>query len=190
MELFSNIRLKIGKAMLTKEMARVIRKVYYSNINLVKSIGIIWDSAKLEDFAILSSFHQKMHDRNIEVTILGYFPGKRLPDQYTAIRYLSFIRREEMNFFYVPVSSETNTFINNRFEILIDINFKKLFPLQYISSLSNAGFKVGLFDSATRDTPFDLLMEIKNPVNVENYLDQIINYLEMINSGKVRTVEK
>ncbi len=190
MELFKNIRLKIGKAILTKRIARTKKKVYYSNIDLVKNIGIVWDASRPEDFASLSRFYQKMHERNIEVKILGYFPGKNLPDQYTAIRYLTCIRKEEINFFYHPVSSETNTFISNRFEILIDINFKKLFPLQYISSLSNAAFKVGLFESETMDTPFDLMMEIKNPVDVENYLNQIIQYLEIINSGTVKTVDK
>ena len=185
MELFRNIRLKIGKAVLAKKMARTKRKVYYSNIGLVKRIGIVWDASKPDEFPGLSRFHQKMHERNIEVNILGYFPGKNLPDQYTAIRYLTCIRRKEMNFFYHPVTYETNNFISNRFEILIDINFKKLFPLQYISSLSTAGFKVGLFESETMDTPFDLMMEIKNPVDVENYLNQVIHYLEMIHSEAV-----
>jgi hypothetical protein len=58
-------------------------------------------------------------------------------------------------------------------------------PLQYISSLSNAGFKVGLFDSETIDTPFDLMMDLKGPVNVEDYLNHVVHYLEMINSGTV-----
>jgi hypothetical protein len=185
MELFRNIRLKIGKAVLAKKISRTKRKVYYSNIGLVKRIGIVWDASKPDEFPGLSRFHQKMHERNIEVNILGYFPGKNLPDQYTAIRYLTCIRKKEMNFFYHPVTYETNNFISNRFEILIDINFKKLFPLQYISSLSNAGFKVGLFESETMDTPFDLMMEIKNPVDVENYLNQVIHYLEMIHSEAV-----
>jgi len=185
MELFKNIRLKIGKAILTKKMARTKRKVYYSNISLVKKIGIAWDASKPEDFACLSRFNQKMHERNIEVKILGYFPGKNLPNQYTAIRYLTCIRKGEINFFYHPVSSETNNFISNRFDILIDINFEKLVPLQYVSSISDARFKIGLFESETINNPFDMMMEIKNPVDVENYLNQVIHYLEMINSKAV-----
>jgi hypothetical protein len=190
MELFKNIRLKIGKVILTKKMAGTKRKVYYSNFGLVKNIGVVWDASKTDDFTSLSRFYQKMHERNIEVKILGYFPGKNLPDQYTAIRYLTCIRKKEINFFYHPVSSETNVFISNRFDILIDINFKELFPLQYITSLSNAAFKVGLFEYGTVDTPFDLMMEIKNPVDVDNYLIQVIQYLEMINSGTIKTVDK
>jgi hypothetical protein len=56
--------------------------------------------------------------------------------------------------------------------------------------LSNAGFKVGLFEPENGNTPFDLMMEIKGPVNVENYLIQVMHYLEMINSGTVKKVDK
>jgi hypothetical protein len=190
MELFIKSRLIIGKVLLRNKLARTKRKVFYSNINLVKSIGIVWDASRPEEFSILSRFHQKMHERNIKVKILGYFPGTELPDQYTAIRYFTCIRKDELNLFYKPLSPEATAFINNRFEILIDINFNNLFPLQYISSLSNAGFKVGLFESDVGDNPFDLMMELKNPVNIESYLNQIIVYLEMINSGDGTKADK
>jgi hypothetical protein len=188
MELFKEIRLKIGTNNLAKKLARKTRKAYYTNIGQVKTIALIWDASRTTDFAGLSRFHQKMHERNIDVKILGYFSGKELPDQYTAIRYLTCIRKKEINLIYQPDSSEVNTFINNRFDVLIDINFNNLFPLGYITALSNAAFKVGLFESETGDTPYDLMMEIKKPVDLDNYLNQIIQYLEMINSGTVKAV--
>ena len=94
MELFREIRLKIGHSILSKKTGKVKRKVYYSNISRIKNIGIIWDASKTEDFLSLSEFHQSMNERNISVTILGYYPGKELPDRYTALRYLSCIRRK------------------------------------------------------------------------------------------------
>ncbi|MCU0472430.1 MAG: hypothetical protein MUC93_03545 [Bacteroidales bacterium] len=190
MELFEDTRLKIGYSILSKKSVRVKRKVFYSNISLVKTIGIVWDSAKTEDFSSLSRFYQKMHDRNIDVKIIGYYPGKELPDQYTALRYLSCIRKKETNMFYIPVSTETDVFIKTRFDILIDINFGKLFTLWYITSLSSASFKVGLFDPESDSSNFDLMMEIKKPVQVENYLTQVIHYLEMINATSAIQVEK
>lgn len=183
MELFKNVRLKIGKRILDKKLSKTKRSVSYSNISHVKKIGIVWDASLPEDFATLSRFHLKMSERNIEVKILGYFPGKELPDQYTAIRYLTCLRKQEINFFYQPVSSESDTFMNTGFDVLIDINFKKIFPLQFITSLSRAGLKAGLFDSETTEYPFDLMMEMKKPVNIDDYLSQIVQYLEIINSG-------
>jgi hypothetical protein len=88
MELFKNIRLKIGKLILSRDVARKKREVYYSGFKNVRNIGIVWDASRPSEFTSLSRFHQKMQDIKIDVTILGYFPGKNLPDQYTAIRYL------------------------------------------------------------------------------------------------------
>jgi hypothetical protein len=182
MELFRNARLKIGKAILEKKLATTKRKVFFSDISRVKKIGIVWDASKSSEFTSLSRFHQKMTERNIEVKIFGYFSGKSLPDQYTAIRYLTCIKSDEINFFYHPLSSEATSFINTSFDIMIDINFDKLFPLYYISSLSVARFKVGLLEPGKVDQPFDLMMDIKTPVDVDNYLNQAVQYLEMINT--------
>jgi len=188
MELFENTRLKIGNSIFSKNILKTKRKVTYGGIHLIKKIGIVWDASKTGEFSGLSKFHQKMQERNIDVKILGYYPGKELPDQLTAIRFLSCIKRKELNFFYIPVSTEADVFISTKFDILIDINFDRMFPLQYITKLSAASFKVGLFYSEADSSTFDLMMEIKKPVQVENYLAQVIHYLEKINSGSTITV--
>jgi hypothetical protein len=180
MEFFGNIRLRIGNAILRKRISRSSRKMEYRNFADVKSIGVIWNASNHEEFQALARFHQKMLERNIEVKILGYYNGKHLPDQYTAIRYLTCIRKAETNLFYIPESTEIQLFTNIKFDILIDINFEKIFTLLYITKLSKAAFKVGLFESGGDNNPFDLMMEIKNPVNTDEYLKQIIQYLEMI----------
>jgi len=183
MELFREIRLKMGNSILSGKLGKVRRKVFYTNISRIKNIGIAWDASKPEDFGSLSGFHQKMNERGINVTILGYYPGKELPNQYTALRYFSCIRNKEISFLYVPVSKEAETFINTMFDILIDINFEKVFPIYYISSLSKANFKVGLYDTESGNSTFDLMIELKKPVRVDDYLSNVVHYLEMINSG-------
>ena len=101
MELFGNTRIKLGNSILSKKIARTRRKVHYSNILQVKSIGIVWDASKTRDFISLSKFYQRMHDRNIDVKIIGYYPGKELPDQYTAIK-ISFLHQEKGSEFLLP----------------------------------------------------------------------------------------
>lgn len=184
MEFGKNIRFKIGNSILRKRMDDKNRKVCYSNINQVRKIGIVWDASRISDFVYLSKFCQKMNERNIEVKILGYYAGKNLPDQYTAIRFLTCLRREELSFFYHPVSSESESFIKNRFDILIDINTDNVLPLKYISALSEAALKVGIFETG-KDDLFDLMIELNKPVDVSTYLDQTVHYLEMIHSEPV-----
>ncbi|MGE5418987.1 MAG: DUF6913 domain-containing protein [Chloroflexota bacterium] len=188
MELAKGIRLKIGNTILRKKLEKTSRRVCYSNIDSVRKIGIIWDATEVVDFSGLSRFCLKMSERNIEVKILGYYPGKNLPDQYTAIRYLACMRREELSFFYLPLSPESESFIKNRFDILIDINFKELLPLKYVSWLSDAALKVGLFEGEKNGKVFDLMIDMKKPVNVEDYLGQAVHYLEMIHSGQTEKI--
>jgi len=186
MEFLRNLRVRAGRSRLSGKMARITRKAYFVNFYHIKSIGIVWDASKPEDFSILTRFYQKMAEQNKEVKIFGYFPGKEFPDKYTAIRYFTCIKKKEVNFFYCPVHPDSEPFIKTKFDVLIDINFRNHFPLLYVTSLSQAGLKVGLAGLKPEASPFDLMISMKNPVNIESYLDQIVYYLDMINSESAK----
>jgi len=191
MELLGEFRQKVGIYILERKGSRSKRKVQYSNIESIKKIGIVWDASNNEEFSSLTKFHYKMNEKNVKVKILGYYAGKDLPNNLTAIKFFSCIRKPELDFFYKPVSSvEAATFIKTRFDVLIDINFDRKFPLYYVSTLSTANFKVGLWDSKTSNSIFDLMIEMKRPFRIDNYLDQVMHYLEMIKSGSPEKAEK
>jgi hypothetical protein len=183
MEILKGLRLKAGNIILRRKVSQRKRKISYTNFEVTKNIGIIWDADNPEDFKKLSLFHQKMHERGIDVKILGYFPGNNLPDSCTAVRYLTCLKRKDVDLFFRPVSEDSNDFIKFPFDILIDINFKKSFPLYFITSMSAAGIKVGIFDPDTERTPLDLMLELKNPVDIDAFLRYAIEYLEMIKNG-------
>ena len=189
MELFREIRLKAGKFVLSRRLLRRDRRVSYTSIDQVKNILIVWDASKPQEFTSLSKFHLKMQERDINVDVLGFYPGDSLPDQYTAIRYFTCIKSNELNFYYIPVVPEVEKFIKTTYDVLIDINFEQLFPLLYISTLSEARFKTGLSDVQPGKAPFDLLMAINKPVSIDDYLTQVLHYLEMINSGTEEKAE-
>jgi hypothetical protein len=189
MEPFKNIRLNRGQSILRKKMDRMKRILYKGSLRNAKTMGIVWDASNPDELDVLSHFHQKMTERNIDLKILGYYPGKTLPDKLTAIRYLICLKKEDINFIYRPVSREAELFANTGFDILIDINFKDLFPLRYISSLSKAGFKVGIFDKDNNHSSFDLMMELNKTTDINTYLTQVIFYLEMINNGSEKKAE-
>lgn len=181
MELFRNIRLKKGKAILRKKIRNLKRVKFKGSLDSVKDIGIVWDASGIQDLSFLSKFQQKMQERNIDVKIIGYYPGEELPDRLLAIRYLSCFKRKDLNFFYIPVSAEAEKFIKTPFDVLIDVNLNNLLPLEYITALSVASLKVGLFNENNSISYFELMIEAgKKPV-LNDYLDNVIYYLEMIN---------
>lgn len=181
MEMFRNFRLSQGKLMLRRKMARLKRTRFRGNMTNAKKIGIVWDASRPDEFTVLAQFHQKMAERNIDVKIIGYYPGKEIPDRITAIRYLTCLKQPDLNFFYRPVTSEAASFMKTSFDILFDTNFRNLFPLQYISCLSAAGIKVGIFENGYDHSPFDLMIEMK-PGDLNGFFTQAVHYLEMINT--------
>lgn len=180
MEMFRNFRLSRGKLMLQKKLLRHRRTKFTGNIKNAKKIGIVWDASNPDEFSVLAQFHQKMSERNIDVQILGYYPGTEIPDRITAIRYLTCLKQPDLNFFYRPVSEEAARFISTPYDILFDTNFRNSFPLQYISCLSAAGLKVGIFKNGYDHSPFDLMIEMKAG-DLNGFLSQAMYYLEMIN---------
>jgi hypothetical protein len=182
MGLFKGLRQKIGNSILAGKLIKLKRKAKYLNFSQVRNIGIVWDASRVDDFNSISKFHQKMHDRNIDVKVLGLYTDKELPNKYTALRYLTCIRKSELNYFFFPVSTEAEKFIRTPFNILIDINFGNEFPLECITRLSYAAFKVGLYDPSANNPACDLMMDLKKPVRIDDFFDQAIYYLEIINA--------
>lgn len=186
MELFRNLRIRAGRSMLSRKLSKNTRKPHYISFYNIRTIGIVWDASKPEDFNTLARFSQKMTELGKQVRIFGYYPGKLLPDQFIANRTITCLKRTEVDFFYRPATPEAGSFMKEKLDVLIDINFSKQFTLEYITALSQASLKVGLAGADPASTPFDLMISVRNPLAVEKYLEQVLYYLEMINSETIK----
>jgi hypothetical protein len=152
----------------------------------IRSLGVIWDPENAENFPVcLDQFIKQMNERKIETRIIGYFAGRMIPEKLAAVKCLTCICRNDLDAFYVPVSHKAADFMNEKIDVLIDLNFKQIFPLRFISLLSKAGFKVGLSGSNGESLHYDLMMDVRPPFEISEYLKHVLYYLEMINSGSV-----
>ncbi len=182
MEIFYKTRLAWANALLRRRIKKTFRNKKFNNIRNAHKIGIVWDGSYISDFKHIVSLYQSMQSNNIQVDIVCYYPGKILPDEYTALRYLTCFKRSDLSFFYLPDKDYLNDFISTPYEILIDINFKNQFPLRYITALSKAEFKIGAGQTIDSNI-LDMTLEISDKENIEFYLQQVEHYLKMINTG-------
>ncbi|MBS0011587.1 MAG: hypothetical protein KFF49_09275 [Bacteroidales bacterium] len=154
----------------------------FNNLHNAHKIGVVWDGSNTAGFDAVSAFYQEMQKINIQLDIVCYYPEAVLPDEYTAIRYLTCIKKTDLNYLYLPHSFDIEEFINTPYEILIDINNNNHFPLKYITVLSRAEFKVGTESSGYRDK-LDMTLAVDRKNDLAYYLQQVKYYLEMINTG-------
>jgi hypothetical protein len=182
MELFKGTRLFIGGFILKQRLKKTKRRKKFNNLHNSHKIGIVWDGSNIADFEAITAFYQEMQKINIQVDIVCYYPKNILPDEYTLIRYLTCVKKSDLNFLFIPQSVDIDEFINTPYEILIDINNNNYFPAKYITVLSRAEFKVGAESSAYSDK-LDMTIKITRKYDPAYYLQQVKYYLEMINTG-------
>lgn len=182
MELLNKPKLIWANALLRRRIKKTFRNKKFNSLRNAHKIGIVWDGSYTSDFKHITNLHQKMLANNIQVDIVCYYPGKILPDEYTALRYLSCFKKSDLGFFFTPDKDYIRDFISTPYEILIDINFRNQFPLLYITALSKAEFKIGAGQTIDQSN-LDMTIEIPEKENIGFYLEQVEHYLNMINTG-------
>lgn len=177
-----NFRLAVGRSIVKRKLKKNYRIKKFNSLKNAHKIGIVWDGSNIDYFKCITAFFLEMQEKGIQVDIVCYYPGKILPDEYTALRYITCFKRSDLNLFFIPHISDLDEFIDTPYEILIDINFKNHFPLYLVSALSKAEFKIGAGRTINHNT-FDMTIEIGNKKDISYYIDQVRHYLEMINTG-------
>jgi hypothetical protein len=182
MELIRKLRIIEGNRRLRKRALKLKRIRRFINISDAKTIGILWDIENVDDLSPISDFMLQMSERGIKTEILGFYGRKELPDKLTALRYLNCLKHEDYSFLYIPRTKESEQFIQPGFDIMIEICFRDVFPLRYVSTLSESKFKIGPgFNGDEIRKHNDMLIEVGRDRNVREYLKQVVVYLEMIN---------
>ena len=117
-----------------------------------------------------------------DVLAMGYVDKKKPHKSQYAQFGLDFFTRKDLNFSMIPVDPIVQNFIEKKFDILINVNSSNSFPLQYISALSNAKFKVARFQNKKEDA-FDMMIKIDNEAPLKTVLEEIEKYLRLIHSS-------
>jgi hypothetical protein len=154
-----NIKARIGRQMLAGMSGSTDRKISLCTLADAKNIGIIYNATEYISFEIVRDLVKQLSSNSISIKVLGYVDSKKLIDHYLYRKGFDFFCRNDLNWYYKPVSSQTEEFINEPFDLLINLSLDYQFPIHYISSSSKATFKTGRY-SAT-DTSLDFMIDIE-----------------------------
>jgi len=114
------------------------------------------------------------------VNVIGFFNLKQMPPMtYSKLEY-DFFSQKELNWMGKPSGVVVQNFINEEYDLLIDLNVHDHFPLKYMCALSRARFKVGKYSLADTDM-YDMMIDADNTKTVKYFLRQIDIYVTMMN---------
>lgn len=177
-----NIQLNLGKLKLKKEKKKLNRTVKAFSLSSASTIGVLYNATNRNDYEIAKKFVHYLKEERKEVLALGYINSKNSEDVVKPHLNYQFFDNNNLSKIKVPTGTDVANFIEKPFSILIDLNTEDCFPLEYISTLSKAKFKVGA-NGNYRDEVCDLTIDISQNKNLDYLIIQIKHYLKMIQPG-------
>lgn len=186
MSILKNIKLAIANRALKQEMAMNKRELKPNkfNFNQTRTVGILFDASDPEDFELVKRYVVYMREHNKKVKVLGFFSVKNIPAlTYSKLEY-DFFSLKELNWYGKPNTHIIDNFINEDFDLLIDLNIHDHFALKYISALSKAKFKVGKYKESDEEI-YDMMIDSDNTQKLKYFLRQVDTYITMLNKPEV-----
>ncbi|MFW6225042.1 MAG: DUF6913 domain-containing protein [Bacteroidota bacterium] len=179
-----NLRQKIGYFFLNRRKKHLNRNRQVQNFKSAKNIGILFYIHKnnQQDIDKILDFLLFLKKENLNTKALAYINKKNIPYQFFNNKGMLYFCRKDLNIFEQPKKNAVSPFINEEFDVLIDLNIEGVFPLRYVSSLSKAKFKVGKYFHHLNG--HDMMLNIDMNNTLDYMIDQTKNYLTIINNYK------
>jgi hypothetical protein len=177
--LFDNIKNNYASRKIKSEAKNVSREKIPVNIDAAKTIGIAFQFTSNEDFELLKKYVIYLRELKKKVKAIGYYTSKEEPAvQYSKVDY-DFFGKKSHNWYGKPTDHIVNNFIEEEYDIFIDLNVNDEPVLTYVAAMSHARFKLGRFEE--NDYIHDLLFESPKEKGLKFFLRQVDTYLAMIN---------
>ena len=148
-----------------------------------KYIGVLCSPQDEVTTGHLKNFLQYLAQKGIRYSVFGYFDGKKIPENFLYWKDIDFITHQDLNFFFIPKNPIVDKFIQEPFDILINCNLVNYFPMEYMTQLSVAKYKVGMLHED--GSCYDLMIDVQKNRTIEFFLKNLDVYLSNLRNPKI-----
>jgi len=159
MKCIENTKAYLGRRAINSCLRKNKRQVNVCNINNAKTIGILFNATHQISFDIVKEMVKNIANKENKIEVLGYVDSKNLIDHYLYRKGFDFFTHKQLNWYYKPVDETVHSFIEKKFDILINLSLDEPYPIQYIVALSKAKFKVGKYSQGNEYLDFMIDIE-------------------------------
>ncbi|MGB4848889.1 MAG: hypothetical protein WBP41_13270 [Saprospiraceae bacterium] len=140
--------------------------------------GLLTDASSIDDRLIVNSFAEDLRKDGNRVKILGFFNGKMetisTPFDIITINDLNKVSQ-------VPKTAVAEDFMSQAFDVLINLSIKENHrPLDFISSVSKASFRIGPWYAQQQTNPYDLCIDAGNSATLKEWISELMHTLQKI----------
>jgi len=158
----------------------IVRNKSVINYEDAKSISLVYNATSEQEHLDVLSFGRSLQQQGKLVRAIAYVGYRHLPHYCNPTLSWDFFTLKEVNWFKRPDSIHIREFLKVETDIMIYLDQDGLLPLEYIAGVARSKYKTGPYNEKFKDI-FDLMIDIKEKVNVNDLIRQIVFYLKMIN---------
>jgi len=178
-------RQNIATWFLNRKIKKLNRDSKAVGFSEATKIGILYDASKEDDYLLVKKLVQEIRDEHKDVLALGYINAKNLPRNRYIKLGLDFFTKKQLNWYKKPVGLTATNFINENFDVLINLNIEKVYPLRYLAAATKASFKIGRYNSGNQGY-CDFMVKAERRSGLEDLIKQTMHYLKIINNNELQ----
>ena len=177
----TGIKKHIANYFFKKELSKLNRDKVVCNIDKAKSIAILYNAIDEPTQESVNKFVRLFQEKQKMVKAIGFAPYKNLPHYCFQRLSFDYLTKRDLYWYNKPkINKKITDFIDEEFDILIDLSQNDCFPLKYIAGLSKAKFKVGQFKDNHYNI-YDFMLNVEKDIEIDTYIKELIKYLSILN---------
>jgi len=181
LKLLSKFRYRSASRNLQLDHKKLVRTRKANNLENAQTIALLYYLPDEDCYKKVEEFIKKLNEQNIKVRVACYTEQKFVPHYFIPKLLQDIITLKDLNWYYQPQKPFVKDFLEEEFDILIDLCLTEYFPLLYLAAKSKAGLKIGRFDESHQDY-YDLMIDVPADSSIEYFTGQVIHYLNKINT--------
>ncbi len=175
-KLFSHFRLRSGLYKLKQEIKKISRKGHSVSLKQAQNIGILFNIHSETELQEAEDLALALKTTNKKVQLMGFLSNKLLKIKSNST--LLIISEKDIDWNYVPKKEKIINFVNNEFDILINLCTEICFPLTYVTAMSKSLFKVGAYNPK-QAAIFDFMLDTQQQ-SIAGFSTELKYYLDKI----------
>lgn len=181
MNIFQTLKKQIGRMQLRADTHNLQREKAFLGLDKIHTVGIAFVYTDQEEFELLRKYIAYLREMKKKVKAVGLYTTKKEPQIHYSKVDFDFYGKSDLDWLGRPKSHIVRNFIDEPWDMFIDLNTGNSFTLYAIAALSQARFKVGRFEE-NGEHIHDLLIDSPPDKGLKYFLRQIDTYLQKINS--------
>lgn len=175
MVFFRRIRNRAHDLILSRNLKKTHHAHQTCGYHQASTIALLFDGTNPKNMEPVKNYHQHLRSLNKKVHLLCYIEKER-PGEALSFDYIT---RRNLNWCFIPEGAKAAHYMNTRYDLLICLCTQECLPLEYISALSNAVYRVGRY-IPHKTFCFDLMIHLNGKSDVKFLIDEVERYLLMI----------